>query len=180
MLAVYIAATAVANAAIGGGWLTRGLVFLAWFLVIGFTEYMGKGAVVRLFVLFGLILSITVTFALWRSQSPRGADLDLVWEPTWDEAKNTALRHGIPLVIIAIISAYHSLYSLLLPLCVIVPIVSHAAASNKTAMGRWLLERDKSRRFGEFISGGLCYAPALWVLSNAFSEYIPWIMTQIK
>lgn len=172
-LSIYIIATAIANAAIGGGWLTRGLILLAWFLVIGFTGYMGGGAVVPLFFVSFIV---TATYALWRSQSPRGADLDLVWEPTKEEAKNTAIRHGIPLVIIAAISAYHSLYSLLLPLCVIVPIISHAVASNKTAMGRWLLEREKSRRFGEFWTGGLCYAPALWVLNNALMEYAQEVM----
>lgn len=158
-----------ANIAVGSNAASNGVIYGVF----------GAALVVLLYIVgagvFASSLSAVATaafFMAWRSQSPRGADLDLLFEPTWKEAGKTVLRHGLPLLAIAFVT-----FHWWLPVLVAFPIAGHLLASNKTAFGRWLMSFGQEpgasifvnhgyhRRFGELVSGLFCFGPALALLA---------------
>jgi len=169
--------TGLANAAIGGDWLTNGLIYGPHFLLTFAILCVIMG---NIWWISALAAALTTgSYAWWRSQSPRGADLDLVWEHpneddptygrerTYEEIKGTAKRHGIPLLIISIITL-----TWWLPLLVVVPIAAHMLGGSFTGWGRRLVRAGKSRRFGEAVSGTFNYGVALSILASTLTTYL--------
>ncbi len=174
--------TGAANIAIGADAATNGVIYgLHFLLSAGYLYLLGVG------LLWAFLIALVVTgiYALWRSQSPREADLDLVWEnpdkdnpdlgrkTTYKEVLNSLRIHGIPLVVITFASTYYSLWSLFLLPLVVVPSIAHIAAWNKSKLGKFLYKHNSGypRRFGELVTGIFVHGIALAVLTKALIYY---------
>jgi hypothetical protein len=185
MIYPVILATAAANIAIGGHAATNGLIYGCHFLLLWLFGFAGGADWEEA----GLVAAIlTGVYAAWRSPSPRGAELDLLWEnpdmlspdlgrdTTHKEILRTLMRHNVALMAVSFASFLLSrdFWTCLLPLLAVVPVISHLAAWNKTAFGRWLASKDDGypRRFGELIAGALMHGVALSVLGTCLADKI--------
>ncbi len=177
--------TAAANIAIGGHAATNGLIYGSHFLLLWLFGFVGGAAWEEA----GLVAAVlTGVYAAWRSRSPRGAELDIVWEnpdasspdlgraTTHNEIMRTLRRHGTVLMAISFASFLltRDFWACLLPLLAVVPVISHLVVWNKTAFGRWLATKDSGypRRFGELITGALMHGVALSVLGTCLADKI--------
>lgn len=161
--------TAAANVAIGSHAATNGIIYLTWFSMAFAGMWIAGAAMAHAALSSG---ACTVLYLWWRSQSPRGGELDLLWEPTFDEAKEAFYTNLWPLLIIGWASG-----TVWLPLLALVPVAGHLLVSNEIGLGRWLMKQGRSpngsifdnhgyhRRVGELFNGLFVIGPAMHILA---------------
>lgn len=158
-----------ANIAIGGHAATNGIIYGIWALLVG------AGLALEAPVWWhGCIASLlcTVFFVWWRSQSPRNGELDLLYEPTFSEAKQAFYTHLWPLLCIGWVTGV-----VWLPALALVSPAGHLLVSNIVGLGRWLMKQGRKpggsifdnhgyhRRVGELLNGIFIHGIALHLLA---------------